>query len=789
MPFLLSYHQVFTIKLLFILFSVTFSLSAQDSGTVNGKITSSSSGNPIVHAEVWLSPGNYSTITNAAGEYLFSGVKYGTYEIRVNSIGFKSYSAKVEVKNPHAVVFKIQLDEDIRTIEGVEIFGQSGGQEPYMRNLISSQELQRVPARDVGEYLREEPNLAGVRKGATNIDPVLRGMKAGQLNVQLNSGQKIEGGCPNRMDPASSHIDPNDLSSIEIVKGPYALRYGPVFGGVINLNSRKPAPSEGFKIGLKAMKGWESNWNGDDGHLSIFGGNKKIYFNLSGNSREYGNYEAGNGEEVKSSFTKYNYSAEVGFSPVKQHNLLLFFKSSHGFDINFPALPMDEREDNTKLASLKYSYSNPSKRLQSVDLQIYRSDVYHEMDNKWRPFSDTVVAVSKVDALNQGGRVDFGLKQGLNNLHFGLDFENIFKDGDRTKSLIMQPGLPVKVEALWENANIQNLGFFTEYRLRQNPKLQWIFTGRLDFNRGTSDPLTFFDMKGNTLYYNDTVDSDFTNLSLSAGMSYPVSDFVTMDFSVGRGVRSPDMVERFIILLPIGYDNYDYLGNPQLQPENNHQADLTLRVSTEKSGQFTTNGFFSYITDFITAYRLPPAVVLPQTAGVLGVKKFTNIDHALMYGFEFQWKSLSVYKWESVITLAYTTGINPEATRYIYENGNVVGSEIVENDPLPELPPLEGNLKLRYSFFGKSLVPELNVRMVAAQNRISAAYDEDTTPGFVIFGLNLFYRYSSQIAVSAGVNNLFDTFYYEHLNRRIIGSTKSLYEPGRIAYIKIMLDL
>jgi iron complex outermembrane receptor protein len=46
----------------------------------------------------------------------------------------------------------------------------------------------------------------------------LRGMKAGQLNVQLDFGQKIEGGCPNRMDPASSHVDPNDLASVEILK-------------------------------------------------------------------------------------------------------------------------------------------------------------------------------------------------------------------------------------------------------------------------------------------------------------------------------------------------------------------------------------------------------------------------------------------------------------------------------------------------------------------------------------------------------------------------------------------
>ena len=31
---------------------------------------------------------------------------------------------------------------------------------------------------------------------------------------------------------------------------------------------------------------------------------------------------------------------------------------------------------------------------------------------------------------------------------------------------------------------------------------------------------------------------------------------------LGRGVRSPNMVERYITLLPVGFDRYDYLGYP-----------------------------------------------------------------------------------------------------------------------------------------------------------------------------------------------------------------------------------
>ncbi|MEZ5195167.1 MAG: hypothetical protein R2764_01815 [Bacteroidales bacterium] len=62
---------------------------------------------------------------------------------------------------------------------------------------------------------------------------------------------------------------------------------------------------------------------------------------------------------------------------------------------------MDEREDNTRLMSVDYSARNLSGFLNSVTAKIYNSDVNHQMDNKNRPFSDTVVAISDIHAINQ----------------------------------------------------------------------------------------------------------------------------------------------------------------------------------------------------------------------------------------------------------------------------------------------------------------------------------------------------------------------------------------------------
>jgi iron complex outermembrane receptor protein len=251
---------------------------------------------------------------------------------------------------------------------------------------------------------------------------------------------------------------------------------------------------------------------------------------------------------------------------------------------------------------------------------------------------------------------------------------------------------------------------------------------------------------------------------------------------MGRGVRSPDVTERFIILLPIGYDRYDYLGNPQLKPEVNYAFDLGYRFRNNQAGNFEVSGFFSYIQDFISGQLLPPTVMKPQTKGVLGVKEFVNLDNAFMTGFEFSYNTPAVYDWGILFNASYTLGWNPEAVVHIYEDGKVVDEQLAYNDPLPEIPPLELFIRADYKLFEDKFIPALSLRMVASQDRISEAFNEQNTPGFILLNLDLTYRFNKYLSVYAGVKNLFNVAYYEHLNRNIIGTTYPLYEPGRIFY-------
>jgi iron complex outermembrane receptor protein len=79
--------------------------------------------------------------------------------------------------------------------------------------------------------------------------------------------------------------------------------------------------------------------------------------------------------------------------------------------------------------------------------------------------------------------------------------------------------------------------------------------------------------------------------------------------------------------------------------------------------------------------------------------------------------------------------------------------------------------------------------MVSEQNRVSQSYGESKTPGFITAAASVSYAPYRFASFVAGVENMFDTPYYEHLNRRMVGSTGRLYEPGRVIYFNMIFKI
>ncbi len=754
-------------------------LTCAQETVIHGTVLNCKTKEPIHLAEVVVWPANKGTVTDVRGDFSLKVFLNKTDSVFFQYMGFKQKKIAVKrFKHP----FVICLSPERKMLNEVEINEKNIRESELYTEVLSAKALDKVSVTDLGAALREVANVSAIKKGASGVDPVVRGFKFDQLNILIN-GAAIEGGCPNRMDPPTSHFDVQDVVDIKVFKGPFALQYGTNFGGVILINTVSPVFYPKFETHFNFTAATQTNHLGNDFSAHVFGGNKWFYYKAGYTQSDFGDYKTGADKIVPGNIHRKGTSFALAFRPGKNQLLTLNGNLSQGKNIDFPTLSMDERQDDTRLYNISYKVVRRNKTLHTFYVNFYSAAVNHLMDNKNRPFSDTVTAVSAIKALTRGVNMKTGFKLLGGTLGMGVNYRNVFKNGTRDKYLLLQPGLPVKSEKLWNNASTDNVGFFATFE-KSVCAVKWTVAGRIDYNMAASGALQREVGGGGS----DTK-SHFLNFSFSASVSKEISRRSTLSLSLGSGTRSPNLTERYIILLPVGSDPYDYLGNPYLKPETNYEIDAGYLFHSEKTGDVLAKLFFSYVTHFIGAEFVPAAEMKPATRGVLGVKRFANIPQVYLAGFEISWHTPEKTRWHAGVSVNYTAGINPDADVPVFSYGKIIGTEEIGKDPLPEMPPAECNVFVRYDLFRGRLVPDASLRLVAAQTRISKAYMESGSPGFVLMGLGLRYELRKFISFYGGIKNLFNTNYYEHLNRILVSSGAPLYEPGRIFFIKMKVDL
>ncbi len=71
---------------------------------------------------------------------------------------------------------------------------------------------------DPGEFLRHVNGVDAGRMGGHGLEVTIRGMDQNQLNI-MNDGAFHFGGCPNRMDPPTSHMQLYSYDKVTVKKG------------------------------------------------------------------------------------------------------------------------------------------------------------------------------------------------------------------------------------------------------------------------------------------------------------------------------------------------------------------------------------------------------------------------------------------------------------------------------------------------------------------------------------------------------------------------------------------
>jgi len=749
------------ILLSYLVLLITTASFAQ-SAKLSGKIVDEKSNNPIENVTIKVIKTNASSVTNNNGEFTIQAQEGD--KIEVSHLSYKTIIVALQNQS----IIKLQLAQ----IDLNEIIVSANPLKDISQSVVINDASKRISQpRSVGHLFKDIKGFGITKKGGYASEPVFRSFKYEQLNIQYDGGMKVLNACPNRMDPITTHIIPEEIEKIEIVKGPFTVRFGQNFGGIINLVSKNPTKDQlGFHGSVEG--GYETNGNNLVTGASLLYVSEKFDIHFNGSYRDFGDYEDGNGTEVPSSFKTTDYSIKVGLNPNENQRLQLSWRQSFGRDIKHAGLPMDSPYDDSFLVGFDYKWKEISEKVESFTAKVFHSYVDHLMTNDGRPNFMMTEASSPVEVWTTGGKVELVLRPSDNSRIFtGIDANIIGREGDRTRIVkIMNgnvfPTPKVFTDKIWQDASLNDIGLFAEGKFKVMDYTTLTTGVRADFiSTAIDDPAEDFE----ALYGGEISDKTETNISANISAKYQKNGFQTQ-LALGRGVRTASMIERYINHFSVGVDPYEYVGNPNLDPEVNTQLELSF-IKNYKSIELGASVFYSFLTDYIQPIvnedipRKFMATVPPVVA-----KQFMNIDKASQTGFEFTFNYKATDKITFTSDLSYTQAENKDI-----------------NEPLAHIPPFMANLGVRFE--DDKLWIALNSRLVSAQSRISDSFMEQESPGFETLDLRVGFEPYKDFSIGFAVLNIFDTTYYEHLNFSYSNSnilSGKIYEPGRnfTTYIK-----
>jgi len=148
---------------------------AAQTGTIEGKVTSVTTGEPIVGAEVSLVGITIGTRTGPGGTFTLLNVPAGPRELRVLAIGFKVATAHLVVLPDQSTTTTLQLAPSVLQLDAIIVTGTPG----------------QARVREVGNSIAQV-NLSQVKDPPASMDQLLQARAPG-LSVMQTSGMAGEG--------------------------------------------------------------------------------------------------------------------------------------------------------------------------------------------------------------------------------------------------------------------------------------------------------------------------------------------------------------------------------------------------------------------------------------------------------------------------------------------------------------------------------------------------------------------------------------------------------------------
>lgn len=271
-----------------------------------------------------------------------------------------------------------------------------------------------------------------------------------------------------------------------------------------------------------------------------------------------------------------------------------------------------------------------------------------------------------------------------------------------------------------------------------------------------------------SLYYGTTdtkQDDQFTGYKLRYENSFNNQNQLYLMFSLSPGWAA--VAEQYVAQ-NAATDDARWVGNPSLETERHQRLEFGL-FSKTLSQHSRLSLYYDKVTDYILLDRahLQSGVLLDDNALV-----YRNVDAALI-GFEYHVSNKWSVDWASQFDVYYDYAQN-----------------ITDDRPVAQIEPARISISLEK--FSTSWSGGIKLRAAAKQSRVDdneltgSGLDVEETAGYAVLDLYIHRLLEHKLRIEAGVNNVFDKTYANHLNAvNVFDVTQSkINEPGVSLWVK-----
>ncbi len=734
----------------------------------SGKVTDAKTGEPLVGASVYFSDLKTGATTNKDGLFSISNIPQGRHLVEISFIGYATLTEYVDLFQD------IRKDFSLSTtvIENREVVVTGVSAATQQRRavtpitVVKRQDIIKVTATNLIDALSKKPGISQISTGPAVSKPVIRGLGYNRV-VVLNDGARQEG--QQWGDEHGIEIDEYSVQKVEILKGPASLMYGSdAMAGVINILTNVPV-SQGTLKG-SVISNYQTN-NRLRGVGANLAGNSLSGFNWN----VYGSYKAAadyenkyDGRVYNSKFREMNFGGYLGVNRSWGYSHLIFSKfnqklgliegtrDSDGFFVKPVAGGGEETvtssDNNGTLPGIPWQHIQHTKLVSDNSFNVGNGRL-------------TAVLGYQRNQRMEYGNIDdpserelyFDLNTGTYNFAYHFRESNGWRNSIGLNGMV-QSNQNKGAEVLIPEYSLFDIGGFW-YSQKNWKKLS--LSGGIRFDNRSLSSKEF--REGTDVKFS-AFDKDFANVSGSIGLSYEVSNDLTLKFNVARGFRSPAIAELASNGAHEGTNRYEY-GDQQLKSETSLQVDGGMEWNSEHLS-VSASLFYNNISNFIFYRKL-------SNAG--GTDSLVEVDGDFLMAFQFDQRRATLSGAE------ISLDIHPHPLDWLhFENSfsfvRARFSEALEGSRnIPFVPAARLLSDLRGDFFKKgklfrNVFLMLEMDATFKQSHPFTGYNTETeTPSYTLFnigtGTDIVSKGKTLFSLYLTAINVGDVAYQNHLSR------------------------